>query len=200
VPVLGITGGIATGKSAAVASLLRHLPAEVFDSDRCAHDLLQSDPAAIEAVRETFGAGAFDAEGRVSRPHLRAIVFSDDERRKSLERILHPLIRARWLRLTEQFRSRAAWVFVDIPLLFETGAQAHLDRTLTVACSPEVQRRRLREDRGLTEVLIEKIIGAQLPLGAKIKLADHIIWNDSTVSCLDRQAGQLARWLSQYYG
>jgi dephospho-CoA kinase len=200
VPVLGITGGIATGKSTAVECLLRHLPAERFDSDRCAHELLESDDAAISAVREAFGPAVFSAENRISRPRLRELVFGSDERRKSLEGILHPLIRGRWLALAGKFRGRNEWAFVDIPLLFETGAEAHLDRTLTIACSPAVQYRRLREDRGLTDALIEKIIGAQLPLDAKIKKADHVIWNDSTVSCLDRQAGLLARWLTHYYG
>lgn len=199
-PVLGVTGGIATGKSTAVHALLRHLPAEVFDADRCAHQLLEGDDATIVAVRETFGADVFEADGRISRPSLRKLVFSDQAERKRLEEILHPAIRSRWVRVAEVHRESTAWAFVDIPLLFETSAETYFDRTVVVACSSETQHQRLREHRGLDDAMIEKIIGAQLPLGAKISKADHVIWNDSTVAALDGQAGLLARWLIEHYG
>ncbi len=201
-PVLGITGGIATGKSSFVQTFLRYLPAEVFDADRSAHELLSQDQPTIDRIREAFGEEVFDAPGKLSRARLRSIVFADEARRKELESILHPAIRERWTALAAERKGAGGsrWLLVDIPLLFETGAETAFDRTVVVACSAFTQQRRLREDRGLDDAMIEKIIGAQLPLGAKIKKADHVIWNDSTVSCLDGQAGLLARWLSQYYG
>jgi dephospho-CoA kinase len=200
VPVLGVTGGIATGKSTCVAALLRHLPAEVFDADRCARQLLEEDAATISAVGAAFGAQVFDAQNRPSRVRLRELVFSSEAHRKTLEAILHPAIRARWAPLAETYCGSPSWLFVDIPLLFEIGAESSFDRTLVVACSGATQHRRLREERGLEVAMIEKIIGAQLALGAKIKKADHVIWNDSTLPCLDGQTGLFARWLTQYYG
>ncbi len=91
-------------------------------------------------------------------------------------------------------------MLVDIPLLFETAAELEFDRTVVVACTGGTQRQRLRENRGLNDEMIEKIIGAQLPLSAKMNKADHVIWNDTTVSCLEGQAGLIARWLTHYYG
>lgn len=199
-PVLGVTGGIATGKSSSVEALLRHLPAEVFDADRFVHQLLAGDETIISAVRQAFGNEVFDAEGRVSRTRLGEMVFAKEGFRKSLEAILHPVVRTRWMALAKKYRESNAWALVDIPLLFETGAESHFDRTLVVACSPATQKARLRDRRGLSVAMIEKIIGAQLPLSAKVNKADHIIWNDHTVSCLDRQAGLLARWLISYHG
>ena len=176
------------------------MAAEVFDADLCAHELLENDEAVAATVREAFGSPVFGADGRISRPTLRELVFADEAKRKVLEGILHPPIQARWKALAASKRESPDWLFADIPLLFETGAEAHLGRVLVIACSPAVQARRLREQRGLTDAMIEKIIGAQLNLSAKMVKADHVIWNDSTVTCLDRQAGLLARWLTQYYG
>lgn len=128
------------------------------------------------------------------------MVFSNEGARKTLEAIVHPAVRARWMALAGNYRGGSDWAYVDIPLLFETGVESNFDRTLVVACSPATQQARLRDQRGLSQALIENIIGAQLPLSAKVNKADHIIWNDSTVSCLDRQAGLLARWLISYHG
>jgi len=200
VPVLGVTGGIATGKSTFVQTFLRHLPAELFDADRSAHELLAQDELVIQRIHDEFGDEVFETSGKLSRGRLREVVFANEERRKVLEGILHPAIRDRWMGRAEQIRGTDQWMLVDIPLLFETGAETAFDRTIVVACSPFSQRHRLRERSGLDDSMIEKIIGAQLPLGAKIRKADHMIWNDSSVSCLDGQAGLLARWLTEYYG
>ena len=194
-PVLGVTGGIATGKSSFTGLLLRHLPAELFDADQAAHDLLADDRAIHLAVVETFGAAICDAAGRPDRAKLRALVFADEAKRRQLERILHPAIRARWIaRATETGRT-GGWFVVDIPLLFETQAEASFDRIIVVACSPRTQRRRLAEQRGLSAGLAEKIITAQLDLATKINHAHHVIWNDSTLPCLERQSRLLAGWL-----
>ncbi len=154
----------------------------------------------MEEVREAFGEQVFDAVGHISRPALRETVFADESKRRTLEQILHPRVRARWQQEAEYKQAGKEWFFADIPLLFETGAEAQLGRVLVIACSPATQARRLREKRNLPDAMIEKIIGAQLNLGAKMDKADHVIWNDSTLDCLDRQAEHLARWLTQYYG
>ena len=199
-PVLGITGGIATGKSTFVRALVRRIPAQVFDADQAAHELLASDPATHDAIRATFGSAVFDAEGKPDRARLREIVFAEGLQRQRLEHILHPAIRARWAALAEQTTRAGDWLCIDIPLLYETGVEASFDRTIVVACSPETQRRRLRELRGLDAGTAERIIAAQLDLSLKINKADHVIWNDSTDACLDGQAALLAAWLLQHYG
>ena len=199
-PVVGITGGIATGKSTFVRALLTQLPGVCFDADQCSRELLEEDPEVHEAVRQVFGDAVFGALGRPDRLLLRRVVFQSDARRRELEAILHPRIRARWIGMAHEHHRQASWLLVDIPLLFETEAEGHCDRTVVVACSRSVQETRLLEERHLPADLAQRIIGAQLDLGTKIKKADHVIWNDSTVSCLDGQAALLAGWLRQRYG
>jgi dephospho-CoA kinase len=128
------------------------------------------------------------------------MVFSDELQRKQLEDILHPAIRARWLTLAAQILRSGGWLCVDIPLLYETGAEANFDRVIVVACSLRTQVRRLTELRGLDAATAHRIIAAQLDLGTKIKKADHVIWNDSTDACLNGQAELLSGWLQKRYG
>ncbi len=199
-PVLGVTGGIATGKSTFVRALIGQIPAQVFDADRAAHELLADDEATHDAIREAFGAGVLDAGGKPDRARLREIVFSDELQRKRLEDILHPVIRSRWLALAEQTVRTGGWLCIDIPLLYETGVEANFDRTIVVACSPSTQRRRLQDLRGLDAGMADRMISAQLDLNLKITKADHLIWNDSTDACLENQAALLAGWLRKFYG
>jgi dephospho-CoA kinase len=199
-PVLGVTGGIATGKSTFVRALAPRLSAETFDADRAAHALLGGDPAVHAAVRASFGDDVFDPDGTPNRARLREVVFSDELQRQRLEAILHPVIRARWAALAEQTLRTGGWLCVDIPLLYETGAEANFDRTIVVACSLETQRRRLREIRRLDAATADRMIAAQLDLNVKIQKADHVVWNDSTDTCLDGQAALLAGWLHKHYG
>lgn len=199
-PVLGVTGGIATGKSTFVRALIRQIPAQVFDADRAAHELLADDEATHRAIRAAFGTVVLDAEGKPDRARLREIVFSDELQRKRLEDILHPAIRARWVALAENTVRTGGWLCVDIPLLYETGVEANFDRTIVVACSPGTQRRRLQDLRGLDAGMADRMIAAQLDLKIKITKADHLIWNDSTADCLGDQVALLAGWLLKFYG
>jgi dephospho-CoA kinase len=197
VPSLGITGGIATGKSSFTECLLERLPAKRFDADRCAHELLAADAGVRHAVQDQFGAQSYSRDGSPNRAYLRDVVFADTGRRKQLEAILHPVIRSRWLALASEANAGKDWLFVDIPLLFESGVENCFDHVAVVSCSPNTQLRRLIDDRGLTSDLAEKMISTQIDLQTKMSKADHLIWNDSSLSCLDRQAALLAGWLLQ---
>ncbi|MCE9609766.1 MAG: dephospho-CoA kinase [Chthoniobacter sp.] len=199
-PVLGVTGGIATGKSAFTRLLRQLLLAEVFDADLCAHELLSKNFAVGQAVLAAFGPNVCNDAGEPDRAKLRSLVFGDDVKRCQLEAILHPAIRNRWTARAAAVAREGGWLVVDIPLLFETQAQANFDCILVVACSPETQRRRLAEKRRLSAELAEKIIASQLDLLTKIKQAHHVIWNDSTESCLERQSRLFANWLHASYG
>ena len=199
-PILGITGGIATGKSTFTRSLLRHLPAEIFDADACARELIETDATIQQSVREVFGPEVFDLHGRPDRSALRARVFANETDRRQLESILHPAIRARWMARRESLATSRGWFCVDLPLLYETAAEALFDRVIVVACAPATQHARLRESRGLSETLAAQILAAQLDLRVKIAKADHLIWNDSTARALDEQAALLGGWLRKNYG
>lgn len=199
-PAIGITGGIATGKSTFSQALRRYLPGEQFDADQCSRDLLAHDPAVRESVLTAFGPQAFATDGQPDRVWLRDTVFAEPSKRRTLEQILHPAIRARWAAAAADAAQIGGWYFVDIPLLYETEAQNHFAAVIVVACSPATQRLRLTVQRHLPENIAEQIIAAQLDLAKKITQADHIIWNDSSNSCLDRQARLIAGALRRRHG
>ena len=199
-PALGITGGIATGKSTLTQMLLRQLPAKAFDADECAHDLLEHDLDVQAAVRAQLGPSVFGSDGKPDRAVLRDVVFGDEYARALLEKILHPIIREHWSALAATARSGKKWLCFDIPLLYETGVEAQFDRVIVVACSSETQRQRLSAARGLSDDLADRIVAAQLDLREKISRCHHLIWNDSTPASLEGQATLLADWLRHRYG
>lgn len=198
-PVIGLTGGIATGKSTFAIALLRELPMGHFDSDRCVHDLLATDDATRDAIVAAFGPAVCGHDGRPDRTALRNIIFNNEERRRTLESIMHPAVRAQWTALADEARHRETWLLVDIPLLYETRVESEFDRVIVVASSKKTQIERLTHERKLAPELAERIIAAQFDLEAKTKKAEHVIWNDSTRRNLDGQARLLADWLRVRY-
>ena len=205
-PVLGITGGVATGKSTFTRQLALELPGTVFDADAVAREILETDPAVRRAVREAFGSGVFQpGEPQTSgllvdRALLREIVFRSPEERQKLEAILHPAIRTRWLSMAESFRQRQGWLLVDLPLLFETSAESAFEAVVVVACAAETQRHRIVAGRGLSGEMAGRMIGAQQSLASKIGRAGFVIWNDGPVERLRDQARTFAGYLSEHYG
>jgi dephospho-CoA kinase len=199
VPILGLTGGIATGKSTFARILQRELPTRFFDSDRCVHGLLAGDASTRDAVQTAFGAEVLTPDGWPDRAKLRELVFHSGESRRALEAILHPRVRVQWMAEVAAARKTDAWQTVDIPLLYETGVQAEFDRVIVVAASHTAQVHRMVHERNLAPAMAEQMIAAQLDLGVKIEKADHVIWNDSTVLNLDGQTRLLAAWLKRRF-
>ena len=184
--LLGLTGGIATGKSTAARLLHDLADLTAFDADACVHELLATDQEVISAIRLEFSL----ANTPLDRATLRQIVFRDPEARRRLEGILHPVVRARWQGLAHDCRAHGRRLLADIPLLFETGAASAFDATIVVAASPQVQRQRLA-DRGLDQKMIDAMLASQWPIGQKVALADHVIWNDGSPAELERQCALL---------
>ena len=192
-PAIGITGGIATGKSAFTLLLRELLPEAVFfDADQAARDLTNHDPEARALIAETFGAEIYSAGGDLKREELRAIVFGDPDQKRALEQILHPRIRRQWATEAESRRRSTELFLADIPLLYETGGEALCDRVVVVACSPGVQLERLMGRSSLDRATAEQMIAAQLPLNAKVARADHLAWNNGPRAVLRAQAETLA--------
>jgi dephospho-CoA kinase len=201
VPAIGITGGVGTGKSSFLSALLKQLPADWFDADRCVHDLLAGDDSIREQIQEQFGLAAVGGDGSIDRRVLRELVFDDESARCKLEAIIHPEVRRRWQPRAEAARKDPQSIlYLDIPLLYETGSEVECDRVVVVACSAETQRNRLSTNRGLAPELIQRMIGAQLDLAAKVARAEHVVWNDGLPSILDDQASLFAAHLRDLYG
>jgi dephospho-CoA kinase len=191
--VIGITGGISTGKSTFCDCLRELIPAaKYFNADRAAHELTQSDTEVKQLLRERFGAEIFSAAGDLNRPALRAIVFADAEQKSALEQILHPPIRRQWSSAAEQSRKSGDLFFADIPLLYETGGESLCDRVVVVACSHATQLQRLRARTAMDPSEAEQIIKSQMPLTEKIARADHVVWNNGDRAVLAEQAKLLA--------
>jgi dephospho-CoA kinase len=192
VPAIGITGGIATGKSSLVNSLRQLLPgAHFFDADEMARKLTGNDATVLADIRREFGPDVFQTNGQLNRSALRAIVFDAPLKRRALERILHPRIRERWAGEAEKHRSSTELFFADIPLLYETGGEKLCDRVVVVACSEDIQVERLMKRPGMDRVSAAAIISAQMPLGEKVRRADHVVWNNGPAQVLPKQANLL---------
>jgi dephospho-CoA kinase len=199
-PVLGITGGIASGKSTVTRALLRQVPACLFDADACVHELLENDQSLRSALGEIFRLEGVPGGGAHLRAALRDQVFSDPAKRHALEALIHPRIRASWTKLAESHRGSQNWLFVEIPLLYETAAESYFDRILVVACTEAAQIGRLENTRGIKRQLAQKIIATQLDLGLKMEKADHVIWTECPNRELEAQVSLLVGWLKERYG
>ncbi|MBI5394001.1 MAG: dephospho-CoA kinase [Verrucomicrobia bacterium] len=187
---VGLTGGIATGKTT-VAGMFARLGAMIIDTDALAHRAIEAGAPAYDAVIEAFGRGIVDAGGAINRARLGEIVFADDPQRQRLNAIVHPAVRAAWTAEVEDLRRRG-WrgvVMIVVPLLFEVGLEKQVDAVVTVACSEATQRDRLRE-RGLSDAQADARIRAQWPVAVKMEKADFAIWNESTMSVLEQQAAR----------
>ena len=189
--VLGLTGGIGMGKSAA-AQLLEQRGVAVVDTDNLARQVVEPGEPALADVVRSFGPGVLDEEGRLRRDEVARIVFADPSARKRLEAILHPRIRELWRAQVQAWRAEGRPVaIVVIPLLFETGAEAELDATICIACSLPTQRKRL-EARGWPEQQIAQRLQAQLPIEQKMAQSTFVVWTEAG---LDVHAEQLDRIL-----
>ncbi len=197
--VIGITGGISTGKTSFCECLREIVPAaKFFDADQVAHQLVDLDPEVKKEIRREFGTEVFSADGDLNREELRAIVFEDATKKRALEQILHPRIRRQWSTQAETHRNSPDFFFADIPLLYETGGETLCDRVVVVACSSTTQLRWLIERTSLERPPAEQMINSQMPLNEKIRRADHVVWNNGDRAVLAEQARFLvALWQQQ---
>jgi dephospho-CoA kinase len=194
--VVGLTGGIGSGKSAAAEEFGR-LGATVVDADAIALELTRAGGAATGQVRSLFGDEYVDADGAMDRAKMRALAFRDPAARKKLEELLHPMIRA------ESERRIAAasgpYVIHVVPLLVESaGYRQRVARVLVVDCPESVQMERVRRRSGLSEDEVKRIIGAQIKRQDRLAAADDVIDNSGTLDALHKQVRALhARYLAE---
>jgi len=197
-PAIGITGGIATGKSSFCERLCEVLPvAKFFNADQAAHALMGL-PEVKQEIREKFGDSVFSSDESLNRAKLRAIIFGDATKKQALERILHPRIRRQWRAEAKKHRNSPDFFLADIPLLYETGGETLCDRVVVVACSYEVQVARLMKRMSIEASEAKQMINSQMPLEEKIRHADHVAWNNGDRATLAEQARfLLALWQKQ---
>lgn len=173
--IVGLTGSIATGKST-VSAMLRRLNFRVHDSDKIAHELMGPGGHAVEKIISLFGAEVGSLSSGINRLHLGNFVFVDPHKRDLLEQILHPLIHERKQQFIQHNRrQRKKVVFLDVPLLFETGGDRDCDRVITVWCPEFLQTVRALRRHGMTEEKLSSILNAQSTQFDKCHLSDLAI-------------------------
>ena len=180
--IIGLTGGIASGKST-VSNWLISQGYPVVDADIAARKVVEPGMPALREITEAFGRDILLEDGTLDRKKLGAIIFSDEEKRQTLNAIVHPAVRE-WMRQeTERaFSEGASVVIMDIPLLFESKLTHMVEETVLVYVSMETQLKRLMDRDGYSEADALARIHAQMPIDDKRKLADYIIDNNGPVS------------------
>jgi dephospho-CoA kinase len=176
--LIGLTGGVSTGKSTILATM-RDLGAVILSADDASHALTAPGGEALPAIREAFGDGVFHADGTLDRRALGEIVFSDVASRRALEAIIHPAVQREMLRgVAEAEKAGAKVVVMEVPLLYETGMDALCDEIWVAHLDPETQILRLMNRDRLTREQALARIGSQMPLAEKASRADVVIRTD----------------------
>ena len=189
---LGLTGGIASGKSA-VAAMLRDMGFAVLDADSLAHKLIEPGQPAYDDVVREFGAGVMTPDGRIDRSKLGGIVFADRAKLDRLNAIVHPRVEQAIFRQWEEWQRSGVRdaAFVEAALLVEAGYHKHLNGLVVAWCTPEQQIARLLA-RGLSEAEARRRIASQLPVAEKLKLASETIDCSGSLEQTRRQVEALA--------
>jgi dephospho-CoA kinase len=183
--IVGLTGGIGSGKSAAAAQFAE-LGVPVVDTDVIAHSLTAAGGAAMPLLAAEFGSQVVAESGALDRGAMRALAFADPDSRRRLESILHPLIRAESVRQLDA--ARGPYALLVVPLLFENPDYlALVRRSLLVDCAEDVQLARVQARSGLTAEAVRAIMAAQMPREQRLARADDVIDNDGSLAALQLQ-------------
>jgi dephospho-CoA kinase len=194
---LGLTGGIASGKST-VASSLRDLDYPVLAADPIGHEMLEPDQPTYDEIVHEFGSGVLDAGGKVNRGKLAQIVFADTHKRERLNQILHPRILAvvrKWFSALDR-PGGPDLAIVEAALIIEAEYQKDLDKVIVCWCRPDQQLQRLKE-RGLTQEQALQRIAAQMPMDEKRRLADEVIDCSGSIEETEKQVAATVKRLLQ---
>ena len=190
---IGLTGGIASGKST-VANLFAALGITIVDTDLLAREVVEPGTPLLGEIARHFGSQVLQKDGTLDRGALRERIFANPEERRWLEQLTHPAIR----RLTDQRCEAAtgAYVIVAIPLLVETRGEGRFDRVLVVDCDPELQLARLQARDGMTREQARRMLAAQVTREQRLAVADDVMLNNGDIASLREQVEKLHRQYS----
>ena len=196
--ILGLTGGIATGKSTCV-ELIKALDPNVciFDADLCVAQLYR-DSSVLSELAEIVGDEVLNAKGELDRDYLRGRLFAEDALKERIQALVHPLVRKECLASLDiaSKNKRTSSFIADVPLLFEGGFDFGQDANLVVAVSRKTQVQRLIMRNGFDDATVHAILAAQLPISHKEKCADVVLWNEGPKSVLH---AQITRFIENNY-
>ena len=178
---IGLTGGIATGKSA-VAEIFRNKGVAVIDADPIAHQALVPSSPVFKELVQTFGQDVLSTDGGIDRKLLGQKIFANEKLRLKLDSIVHPYVRSQVALLKQKLNDQSCKLAIyDVPLLFEKNMQKDFDKIIVVTCDPQIQKTRLMKRNNLSEKEAAQRIAAQLPMSEKIRQADFVIENNGSL-------------------
>lgn len=189
--VIGITGGIATGKST-VSHYLKELGYPIVDADVVARQVVDPGTKGLQIITEAFGSQVLTSDHQLNRAYLAKLVFNSSEQRAKLNQILQPLIRSQIKAAVANYSGDV--IFIDVPLLFEQHYQELCDAVMVVSVRPELQLARLMKRNRFTKEAAQARIASQMPMSEKERLADVVIDNNGLVAATQHQ---VAAWLDQ---
>lgn len=189
--IIGLTGGIGTGKST-VSAYLAQKGCKIIDADLISHQMTEAGSPCLAEIRDAFGEDIFLRDGNLDRKKVGRLVFADATKKKTLEQIITRRVIEKTLRILQDCRAQQEdLVVLDAPLLFECGMQRYTDETWLVVCRTETRLRRIAARDGLAEEDIQKRIANQMSTEQKEKLADYIIDNSRDLAWLYAQIDTL---------
>ncbi|KAL4222769.1 hypothetical protein ACF0H5_018809 [Mactra antiquata] len=196
--IVGLTGGIATGKST-VSQMLKELSCPIIDADLIAREVVEPGTIGWEKIRDEFGADVFHKDGKLDREKLGKIIFADNEKRRKLNQITHPEIQKSMMwKLFYCFLKGYQFAILDTPLLFESKKMLpYMSYTVVVTCSSEQQLTRLQSRNNLTTEEAEQRINAQMSLDEKCRLATYVIDNNGSIEDTKKQVVALYELLCE---
>ena len=197
--IAGLTGGAGCGKSTFRELFCRDSLATFLDADQIVRQLLDGDGKIKRAIQQQISSEAYDSSGAPDRALLRDLIYQNPETRRTLESILHPVVREYWHKAALEARTAQRSLVVEIPLLFEKNLETEFDCSILVAATPETQLQRLAS-RGINATTARQMLSAQLTNEKKIPRASHVIWNDGSRNFLAAQSSRLAQHLTLTYG
>jgi dephospho-CoA kinase len=194
--LVGLTGGVATGKST-VAKMFKQCGAAVINADLLARQVVEPGKPAWRAIVKLFGKTVLNQDRSLDRQALGSIIFHNPKKRRQLERIIHPRVAREQTRLTKAITRKDpnAVVIYEVPLLFEAGVDKRVDKIIVVTADRNIQIARLKKRNGLSRAEAIRRIRSQMPLAKKTQQADHLLNGTLPRPSLRRQVGQLFRSL-----
>jgi len=192
--LVGLTGGVATGKST-VAEMFKQCGAAVIDADELAHEVIKPGKPAWREIVTLFGKTILNQDRSLDRQALGRIVFRNPKKRRQLERIIHPRVAREQQRLVHRIAKSKppAVIIYEVPLLFEAGVDKRVDKIIVVAADRETQIARLKKRNGLSRAEAIRRISSQMPLTKKIQQADHVLNGTLPHPSLRKQVSQLLK-------
>ena len=179
--IVGLTGGIGSGKSAA-ANFFQNEGITVIDADGLSREVIEEGTPGFASIVNYFGSKIIDSDGSINRAHLRKEVFDDEEKKKLLESIIHPLVRD--LMVKKIAASKSPYLIIMVPLIFETNSMSNYNRILVIDCDPKLQLERAMLRDNNSKAQIQKIMDSQCSREERISIANDIIPNNDSLENL----------------